>query len=134
MTPEAADLLRLSEWYRWRAECAAATARRLIAEERDSAIVDALQLYEGAPTTRASALADELSDYLGRAWPRERDLNALPESAPSKRRAWHRIARSRDGEALAWRRIYDISQICNAKCSTLQKQPCDSSSQANESE
>lgn len=90
-------------------------ARRLEVEERDDAIVAALHLYDGAMTTRAAALAHDLADYLCRIWPRERDLESPPPSTSSKRRALHRIARSRDGEGLGMRRIYDIGRNATSR-------------------
>ena len=123
MTPAAAlrRLREIADEQRRLAAEAEASLRRAEAQEREAAVLDALGLYEGAPTARANALAHDLNDYISRAWPRERELEFLPLSATPKRCALHRIARSRDGESIGWRRIYDITQICNRRPSTLQK-------------
>ena len=119
-------LREIAEEQRRLAAEAEAALRRAEAQERAAAVLDALDLYDGAPTARASALAHDLDDYLSRAWLRERDLEILPLSATPKRCALHRIARSRDGESIGWRRIYEIfanSQICSRRSSTLQNIP-----------
>lgn len=134
MTPDIEDMQRLANWYAWRAECAAAEAKHLVAEERKRAIIDALALYAGELWTRASALSDDYIAYLGNGWRRERELKCLPESASPRRRSFHRIARSRSGKELKARRIFDVARDCNFSSSTLQSPPCESSSQANESD
>lgn len=83
--------------------------RAAVAEvERKNAIIDAIQLFDGDITTRAKALETELSSYLGNAWRRERAIENLPANSTPKRRAMHRIARSRNGKCLKFRRIFDI--------------------------
>jgi hypothetical protein len=101
--------------------------RRAEAKERHDAIADALALYTGPLTRRAAALADDYGDYLARSWTRERDFAELPQSATAKRHALHRVARSRDGEELKMRRIFDLAQKCNDDALRLHKPACESS-------
>lgn len=114
-----AALLAEAAELRARANAIEAEARRLQAQESEDAIVAAFKLYDGAHTARAKALETDLQKYLGAAWSRERDLECLPASASPKRRALHRIARSRDGEGLKFRRIFDIASKCNRERVTL---------------
>lgn len=123
----AADAFRrrcIAEAYRALADWQEAEARRLEAAERDAAMTAALAKYSGALTTRATALAADLAEYAARGWLRERNLECLSASALPKRKAWHRVLRSRDGELIAWRRTYDIARICNFDRVTLQIEPC----------
>jgi hypothetical protein len=111
---------------RARADAAEAEGRRLNAQERDGAIVDAFNLYCGSHYTRALDLASDLKAYAANGWQRECVLENLPVKAPSKRRALHRVLRSREGKTLGWRQIYKIAEICNMDRVTLQKPPCES--------
>ncbi|WP_292530242.1 hypothetical protein [Methylocystis sp.] len=82
------------------------------AAERTDAIESGLALYEGELWTRASALAVDLRSYAGNGWRREHALASLADSAPSKRRAWHRILRSsRGGAPIGARRISDLAKL-----------------------
>lgn len=116
----------IAEAYRARAEFYDLEAQRLESQERDDAIIAALKLYDGALTARAKSLETDLSKYLGAAWSRERERKHLPATAAPKRRALHRIARSRDGEGLKFRRIFDIGAKCNRERVTLHSSTCES--------
>lgn len=109
MTPAA--LLRKAEEH----ECWAAELRRraaeMAAQEREDAIVAALGLYDGELWTRAKALAVDLKSYAANGWRREFALDELPDSTPSKRRAWHRILRSRGGEPIGDRQMFNIAKL-----------------------
>jgi hypothetical protein len=49
---------------------------------------------------------DEFRDYLSRAWPRESDLEVLPQPRSQERACVHRLARMNDGERpIGWRQI-----------------------------
>jgi hypothetical protein len=98
----------------------------LAAKEREDAVIDALALYGGSPSGRAKALATDLRSYAGNGWLRERVLITLPADAPEKRRAWHRLLRSRNGEPIGWRQILNISEVCND--GPLRLQTCSSES------
>jgi hypothetical protein len=128
MTPaSAAAFIRRckAEAYRVLAEFEEAEARRLEAEERQAAIVDALRLYEGTTHAKATALATDLASYSGNAWTRDRRAGGQPASATNRRRAWFRILVSRDGETIGWRRICDIEKVCSPERVTLQTPPAD---------
>lgn len=124
MTPADALLVEAAE-LRARAEAAEAEARRLQAQERETAIVAALEIYEGPLTRRAAALARDLSRYLGTAWPRER-WGRMVDGSP-QRQALHRIAVSRNGEGIKARRIIDVAKKCNPACLRLHKSPDEAS-------
>lgn len=124
MTPADALFAEAAE-LRARAEAAEAEARRLQARERENAIVEALEIYEGPLTRRAAALARDLSRYLGTAWPRER-WGRMVDGSP-QRRALHRIAVSRNGEGIKARRIIDVAKKCNPACLRLHKSPDEAS-------
>lgn len=109
---------------RARADAIEAEARRALAQERDAAIIAALQLYDGSLTARAKSLETDLAKYLGAAWARQRELSFLTSTETPKRRALHRIARSRDGEGLKFRRIFDIGAACNRAAVTLHSNAC----------
>ena len=101
----------LAAHYRLEAELADEEADRLEAQARARAFRAAWSQYVGRPTTRSKALAKDYARYLGNAWPRERELWKLPDSATPKRKALHRFARSRDGNSLSWRAIFDFAAI-----------------------
>ncbi len=126
MTPAEARFAEAAE-YLARYEAALAEARRLQVRERRDAIESGLQLYEGPLTTRSAALETDLQHYLGVAWLRERDLESLPETSSPLRRALHRIARSRNGEGIKARRIFDVAKKCNCWCLRLHKLPDEAS-------
>ena len=107
-----------------------AEAERVEAEERRTAIMAALALYDGSLWARASALETNLNSYLGNGWPRERFASELHDETSSPSRALHRVARSRDGNGLKARRIFDIARNYNFDCSTLQKLSCESFGEA----
>lgn len=111
MTPAAAAMLAEAAALRARAEAIEAEARRMLAQEREGAIVDAIALYEGELWTRAAALAVDLRSYSANGWRREDGLHELPADAPSKRRAWHRILRSRGGAPIGARQLYNIAKL-----------------------
>ncbi|MBG0801640.1 hypothetical protein IYW40_09100 [Methylocystis sp. H4A] len=83
----------------------------MAAQEREDAIVAALGLYDGELWTRAKALAVDLKSYAANGWRREFALDELPDSTPSKRRAWHRILRSRGGEPIGDRQMFNIAKL-----------------------
>ena len=109
MTPAA--LLRKAEEH----ESLAAELRRRAAEmasqEREMAIVEALDLYDGELWTRAKALAVDLKAYAANGWRREFAVDELPDGAPQKRRAWHRILRSRGGAPIGDRQMFNIAKL-----------------------
>ncbi|MGD9656904.1 MAG: hypothetical protein AB7U61_04565 [Methylocystis sp.] len=111
MTAEVERRLCLAAYFRLRAELEEEQARRLEAQERDAAFREVWACYRGLQTTRSKALAKDYASYLSNAWPRERELWTLPDSATTKRKALHRLARSRDGKSLSWRTIFDIATI-----------------------
>ncbi|PWB89893.1 hypothetical protein C5688_13720 [Methylocystis sp. MitZ-2018] len=115
----------IAEAYRALAEFYDDEARRLEAREREDAIIDALKLYEGALTSRVKQLETDLDRYLGAAWLRERGRGSPPAEASPKRRALHRIARSRDGEGLRFRRMFDIASKCSRARLRLHLDRCD---------
>lgn len=98
-----------------RAEAAHALFRILVdpprpqAELRAVAIRAALNLYGGSPSARAKLLAKNYATYLSNGWPRERDLESLPDPREPTRVLLHRIARCNDGASLSWRRLFDIA-------------------------
>jgi len=104
-----------AEYFRAMADFEDAEARRLEAVERNDAVVAALAHFDGPLTTRAAALAFDLDRYLSTAWLRERDLERLPPATSSKRRALHRIARSRDGEGIKMRQIFNIGRNATSR-------------------
>ncbi|RNJ50288.1 hypothetical protein [Methylocystis hirsuta] len=111
MTPAADAMLAEAAELRARAAAIEAEARRMLAQEREGAIIAAMALYEGEIWTRAAALAVDLRSYAANGWRREDGLHELPAGAPSKRRAWHRIFRSRDGAPIGDRQIYNIAKL-----------------------
>ena len=90
MTPADALLVEAAE-LRARAEAAEAEARRLQAQEREDAIVAALDLYGGELWTRAKALAVDLKSYAANGWRRE--------------------LRSRGGEPIGDRQMFNIAKL-----------------------
>ncbi len=111
MTPAADAMLAEAASLRARADAIEAEARRVLAQEREGAIIAAMTLYEGELWTRAAALAVDLRSYQANGWRREAGLHELPTGAPSKRRAWHRILRSRSGAPIGDRQIYNIAKL-----------------------
>jgi hypothetical protein len=75
---------------------------------RDDAIRGAASLRGGAPSAVAKELSRDLVRYLGAGWASESALDELPQSASSRRRALHRIARASAGRSLGWRQIFRI--------------------------
>lgn len=124
MTPVDALLAEAAE-LRARAAAVVAEARRLRWQEREDAIVAALEIYEGPLTRRAEALACDLSRYLGTAWPRER-CGRMADGSP-QRQALRRIAVSRDGKGIKARRIIDVAEKCNQARLRLHKPPDEAS-------
>lgn len=122
----AAALLRQAEDLELAAAELRARAAALAAQEREAAVLDALALYGGSPSGRAKALATDLASYAGNGWIRERSLVTLADDAPSKRRAWHRLLRSRHGEPIGWRQIFNIAEVSND--GPLRLQTCSSES------
>ncbi len=118
-------LLRQAEEHESRAAELRRRAAEMAAQERTSAIVTALEIYEGPLTRRAAALARDLNRYLSTAWPRERWARIVDGSP--QRQALHRIACSRNGEGLKARRIIDIAKKCNCGCLRLHKFPDEAS-------
>jgi len=131
MTPVAALLAEAAE-LRARAEAAEAEAHRMQAQEREEAIVAALEIYEGPLTRRAAALARDLSRYLGTAWARER-CGRMADGSP-QRHALHRIAQSRNGEGIKARRIIDVAKKCNLARLRLHKPPDEASPESGSGE
>jgi len=85
---------------------------------RRVAVRTVLNLYEGAPTRRAKTLERQYRKYLAGAWPRERDLDLLPEPRWSSERVLlHRLAKLSGGASLGWRTIYNIAgELCGRRC------------------
>jgi hypothetical protein len=83
-------------------------ARRL--QARDEAVRSAAgRFYPGmSPTPCAAALATATARYLATAWPRERDITDLPQSASALRAALHLICRLNNGGSLGMRQIINI--------------------------
>jgi hypothetical protein len=86
-----------------------ATAGQRKRRERDAAIVEALALYQGAPSARAKKLAVDWSRYLTTSWPRDRDKAELAPGERQLRVAIHRISRLADGDALSAKQIERIA-------------------------
>ncbi|WP_292532285.1 hypothetical protein [Methylocystis sp.] len=128
MTPaDTADaLFAKAAEFRARYEAALAEARRLQAQEREDAIVEALGLYSGSDRARATMLAAHLQAYAANGWLRECCLDELPDSKAPQRRALHRILRSRQGKPLGWRQIHNIGAVCNRERMTLHTPQCES--------
>lgn len=122
----AAALLRQAEDLALAAAQLRERAAEMAAQEREAAVVDALDQYSGSPSGRAKALATDLRSYTGNGWRRERVLVSLAADAPPKRRAWHRLLRSRHGEPIGWRQILNIFEDCND--GPLRLQTCSSES------
>ena len=116
----AAALLRQAEDLELAAAQLRERASEMAAQEREAAVVDALDQYSGSPSGRAKALATDLRSYAGNGWRRERVLITLAADAPEKRRAWHRLLRSRNGEPIGWRQILNVAEVCNAQPLRLQ--------------
>jgi hypothetical protein len=97
-----------------RGEAAHAICRYLIdpprpqAERRAVAVKQILNLYPGAPSRRAKQLADRYRSYLASGWPREHDLETLPEPRSTERVLLHRLARCSAGRPLGWRQIIRV--------------------------
>jgi hypothetical protein len=122
----AAALLRQAEDLELAAAQLRERASEMAAQEREAAVVDALDQYSGSPSGRAKALATDLRSYAGNGWLRERVLITLAADAPEKRRAWHRLLRSRNGEPIGWRQILNVAEVCNAQPLRLQTFPSES--------
>jgi len=125
-------LLAEASALRARAEAIEAEGRRLLAQEHDDAIIEALLLYSGSDRARSIKLAAELLSYAANAWPRESGVDELPDSKPSRRRALHRILRSRQGKTLCDRQIRNIVKVGNREPVTFPKQQCESQFEADE--
>jgi hypothetical protein len=118
MTPAA--LLAQAEALETEAAALRERAEEMAAQERATAVVEALDQYSGSPSGRAKVLSTDLRSYAGNGWSRERSLVTLSADAPPKRRAWHRLLRSRNGETIGWRQILNISEVCNEQPLPLQ--------------
>jgi hypothetical protein len=80
-----------------------------MAERRAVAVRTAMSLYDGPLSRRAKELERQYRGYLASGWPRERDLETLPEPRLTERVLLHRLARLNEGASLSWRRIFDIA-------------------------
>jgi hypothetical protein len=78
------------------------------AERRAVALRQAMSLYAGATSSRAKELERHYRAYLAIGWPRERDLETLPEPRSVERTVLHRLARCNQGRSLSWRQILRI--------------------------
>lgn len=133
MSATSSSLFEFAEGLRRRAEAVETLAREFRVFERNAAVVSALDLYPGAPSRRAKALADDLASYAGNSWLRDRRRGSLPTTASRKHQSWFSILRSRDGEPLGWRQIVNIADFCNGARLRLQNPPCDSERERGES-
>jgi hypothetical protein len=68
-----------------------------------------MNLCEGSDSGRAKQLADRYRSYLAGAWPREREMEALPEPRSTERLLLHRLARIHEGRSLCWRQFLRLA-------------------------
>jgi len=101
------------ERYELARELAAASSAAQRAD-RNAAIRTAIAGYQGTATRRAKTLALDLRRYVDTAWPRESRFEEPPGEASDRRRLLHKIAKANGGKSLCWRRISDVSDVCNS--------------------
>ena len=67
-----------------------------------TAVVEVLvELYDGARSTRARALAGDWARYVSTTWPRERDIVELPPTTRRLRIALHKLTALNAGNSLS---------------------------------
>jgi hypothetical protein len=80
---------------------------RPLAERRVVCVRTALAQYRGSQSARCKVLERRYRGYLASGWPRERDLEELPEPRSTERVLLHRLAKL--GAPSSWRQLFDIA-------------------------